>query len=265
MTVSDVRRLKDLESENAKLKKLLAESELLLSLIFITLRPRMYLKLESMRAPGPRPGSSRSRPRVRADWAPGVAGSQRIHRRLVHLQSADAKGRCLAGAPFQTGVATEHIAALPVAIRAAQGRIESVIVPVLRRDQPARSRSDMTSPPDPRVLFAAERTLLAWQRSSLALMGFGFVIERFSLFISVLRRESGNATHHYFSLFAGVLLILLGAGVALASSYGYRHFLRALPRRDVSSGFLVTFGAILNIIIAALGIALAGYLLATEL
>jgi putative membrane protein len=29
---------------------------------------------------------------------------------------------------------------------------------------------------DPRVVFAAERTLLAWQRSSLALMGFGFVV-----------------------------------------------------------------------------------------
>jgi putative membrane protein len=120
----------------------------------------------------------------------------------------------------------------------------------------------MSNPPDPRVLFAAERTLLAWQRTSLALMGFGFVIERFSLFLAALRREPENPGHHIFSLLVGVALILLGAGVALASSVSYRRFVRSLPSQDVSAGYLIGLGSVINLVVAAAGIALALYLLA---
>ena len=119
----------------------------------------------------------------------------------------------------------------------------------------------MSTPADPRVLFAAERTLLAWQRSSLALMGFGFVIERFSLFLSALRRQPEAPGHHLFSLLVGVALILLGAAIALASSIGYRRFIRTLPSQDLASGYLTGLGAIINIVIAAIGIGLAVYLL----
>jgi len=35
--------------------------------------------------------------------------------------------------------------------------------------------------------LAAERTLLAWIRTGLALMGFGFVVARFGLFLQQLR------------------------------------------------------------------------------
>ena len=48
------------------------------------------------------------------------------------------------------------------------------------------------SPPDPRVRFAAERTLLAWVRTGVALMGFGFVVARFGLFLRELAAQSGR-------------------------------------------------------------------------
>jgi putative membrane protein len=117
------------------------------------------------------------------------------------------------------------------------------------------------NPPDPRVLFAAERTLLAWQRSSLALMGFGFVIERFSLFLAALRREPEAPGNHLFSLLTGVALILLGAVVALVSSVSYNRFVKTLPAQDVASGFLIGMGAFINVLVAAAGVALAAYLL----
>jgi len=116
-------------------------------------------------------------------------------------------------------------------------------------------------PPDPRVLFAAERTLLAWQRSSVALMGFGFVIERFNLFLSALRHESQNPGRHIFSLLVGVMLILLGASVASLSSMMFRRFVRTLPASAVPPRYWIGFGFLINLIVSLAGLCLAGYLL----
>ena len=49
---------------------------------------------------------------------------------------------------------------------------------------------DIQPPEDPRVRFAGERTVLAWIRTGLAMMGFGFVVARFGVFL----REISNAT-----------------------------------------------------------------------
>jgi putative membrane protein len=112
-------------------------------------------------------------------------------------------------------------------------------------------------------LFAAERTLLAWQRSSIALMGFGFVIERFSLFLSALQHTPQDPAHHLFSTLVGVLLILLGATVAFTSSISYRRFVNSLSSDEIPAGYPLKFGSLINLAVAAAGVALATYLLVT--
>ncbi len=85
-------------------------------------------------------------------------------------------------------------------------------------------------PEDPRVRFAAERTLLAWMRTGLALMGFGFVVARFGLFLREIALAGHVAAHQRstgWSLWIGVGLIALGVAVSLIASFEYFRFVRS--------------------------------------
>ncbi len=110
---------------------------------------------------------------------------------------------------------------------------------------------------DPRVLFAAERTLLAWQRSAIALMGFGFVVERFGLFLQLVAHQSETSGQRSFSLAAGVLLLLLGAAVALISARQFSQVAKNLDPSVVPPGYWTQIGVVLNVIIALIALALA--------
>jgi putative membrane protein len=110
---------------------------------------------------------------------------------------------------------------------------------------------------DPRVLFAAERTLLAWQRTAIALMGFGFVVERFGLFLQVAGHQSTPGASRSFSLAAGVLLLLLGAAVALISARQFRQIAKNLDPAVIPPGYWTNVGVALNVVIALIAVALA--------
>lgn len=64
---------------------------------------------------------------------------------------------------------------------------------------------------DPRVFFAAERTLLAWNRTSLSLMAFGFVIERSGLLLQMLKPGVLGPPGKHFSFWIGLAFLMLGS------------------------------------------------------
>jgi len=110
---------------------------------------------------------------------------------------------------------------------------------------------------DPRVLFAAERTLLAWQRSAITLMGFGFVVERFGLFLQLAAHQSVSGSQRGFSLGLGVLLLLLGAAVALISARQFHQIAKGLDPAVVPPGYWTRVGVALNIVIASIAVTFA--------
>jgi len=112
---------------------------------------------------------------------------------------------------------------------------------------------------DPRVFFAAERTLLAWNRTSLTLMSFGFVIERFGLFLHMISHEN-DYTQKHSTFWVGIIFIILGVILAIVSSLQYQRFLRTLTPSETPAEYWKYLGMMTNIVLAALGIAITIFL-----
>ncbi len=112
---------------------------------------------------------------------------------------------------------------------------------------------------DPRVFFAAERTLLAWNRTSLALMAFGFVIERFGLFITILMPQQALPLQRGLSFWTGLAFVVLGSAVAIYSTVQFRRVFKTLKPVEIPEGYRVSPGIVTNLAVAFLGIALTVY------
>jgi inner membrane protein YidH len=119
-------------------------------------------------------------------------------------------------------------------------------------------------PCDPRTYMSAERTFLAWIRTGIALMGFGFVIARFGLFLQelVLNKTMATDKHGGFSLPAGVALIAIGIVVTVVAAIRHHRQVQAIDRGEFREAYGQTFAFSVAGILALTGLAVAIYLLA---
>jgi putative membrane protein len=113
---------------------------------------------------------------------------------------------------------------------------------------------------DPRVYFAAERTMLAWLRTGIAIMAFGFVVARFGLFLRLLQAQGGPVHTHGLSPYLGTILVVLGVVATAGGAVQYQRFRKTLPRTTIpatsSPVFVLSLSWALVVIGLALGIVL---------
>jgi putative membrane protein len=116
---------------------------------------------------------------------------------------------------------------------------------------------------DPRVYFAAERTALAWNRTALTLMTFGFAIERFGLFMKMMIEKIPDPDRGA-AFWFGLVFILLGCFFSVFAAKQYRAILRSLKPVEIPAMANTQMPLLLNLIIATLAAVLAVYLLVTN-
>lgn len=117
--------------------------------------------------------------------------------------------------------------------------------------------------PDARTYFAAERTLLAWIRTGLSMMGFGFVVARFGLFLRELAATPGIHVpkNTGVSLWIGTLLVLCGVIVNVAAALNHAMTLKRLERGEPLRFRVWSMGLISSLALAMIGLLMAAYLL----
>lgn len=107
----------------------------------------------------------------------------------------------------------------------------------------------------PADFLANERTFLSWIRTSIALMGFGFVIVKFALFIrqisfvlenKVAVPSTGN------SALIGITMVAFGAILSIIAYVRYRSIDKQLKNNDYQPSWMLSAVLVTSIVIGAI-------------
>jgi putative membrane protein len=117
-----------------------------------------------------------------------------------------------------------------------------------------------------RVHMANERTFLAWIRTSIGIMAFGFVVEKFALFIKQMSLILGNANienvsppSHGYSAIVGIFLVGFGTLMGLLAFVRYKKVERQINEDTYQPSSILY--VLLTISVLAVGIFLVVYLI----
>jgi putative membrane protein len=110
--------------------------------------------------------------------------------------------------------------------------------------------------------LANERTFLAWIRTSIGIMAFGFVVVKFSLFIkqiSILLNKEIVIRQHGYSSSIGIILVGAGALITFLSYFRYARIRQQLNSNSFKSSSMLLVA--LTILILLISILLVTYLI----
>ncbi|SDD22153.1 YidH family protein [Williamwhitmania taraxaci] len=117
-----------------------------------------------------------------------------------------------------------------------------------------------------RVHMANERTFLAWIRTGIGIMAFGFVVEKFALFMKQMSFVLGKSTigeslppSHGYSAILGIFLVGLGALMGLLAYVRYKKVEKQINEDTWQPSSILD--AMLTISVLAVGIFLVVYLI----
>ncbi|MES2593259.1 MAG: DUF202 domain-containing protein [Bacteroidota bacterium] len=113
--------------------------------------------------------------------------------------------------------------------------------------------SNNSTPQNAANHLANERTLLAWVRTSIGIMAFGFVVVKFSLFLKqlsiLLGKDIAAPSQNGYSSMTGVGLVALGAIVLLFAYIKYKRTEKEIDDKNFKSSSSLVFALILIILV----------------